>query len=564
MLLKVLPCWIMSPDDVARLFPCKPGLFDVVIVDEASQCDLPSMTPVLYRSKQAIVVGDSKQMQAQRFAFVSTQVSAQAWHEHGLDKMDPDGWLNPAKVDLLQLASVRCDEEARLDEHYRCLPQIIGFSNDRWYGYLRIMRDADDRRFGAPDAPVISLTYVENGRVNSGTQENEMEARALLAGLRSRLCDPGYSEATFGIICLFEEQMHLVNDLIADEIDEELRAAHELVVVNPDGFQGDERDIIFYSLSYDANGMEKAALSARQAEREHIQGMLNVAFTRAREEMHIFHSAPIEEFGTATGKGTILDWLRYCQRATQTGNHKADRNLGRADSEFEAEVMRELQARGVTTISQYPSCGFFIDIVAEFEGNRIAIECDGEYWHLDEHGKLKSEDVYRQEILVRAGWYVIRIPYRRWRKDRSSEVARVMAALSSLSIDSGSDKDDFGVSPTTLPNGSTSSDVPVLRLSPNEAAIVHAIRSGAVDHEEVLRGARIHLGAARLGSRLRNDLEDAISSLQAQKVVVIEDSDVFIVEAFAKAAVNICVPRAYARRRGRRTRRRYGYLRTSL
>ncbi len=65
MLLNVLPCWIMSPDDVARLFPYQAGLFDVVIIDEAFQCDLPSMTPVLFRAKQVVVAGDSKQMQAQ-------------------------------------------------------------------------------------------------------------------------------------------------------------------------------------------------------------------------------------------------------------------------------------------------------------------------------------------------------------------------------------------------------------------------------------------------------------------------------------------------------------------
>ena len=107
MLLNVLPCWIMFPDDVARLFPCQAGLFDVVIIDEASQCDLPSMTPVLYRAKQVVIAGDSKQMQAQRFAFTSGQVSAQAWAQFGLEKLDPDRWLDPAKIDLLQLASVR-------------------------------------------------------------------------------------------------------------------------------------------------------------------------------------------------------------------------------------------------------------------------------------------------------------------------------------------------------------------------------------------------------------------------------------------------------------------------
>ncbi len=224
MLLGILPCWIMSPDDVARLFPCEPGLFDTVIIDEASQCDLPSMTSILYRAKQAIIVGDAKQMQAQRFAFTGSQIASQAWHEQGLDRLDPDGWLNPTKIDLLQLASIRMDEEAFLDEHYRSLPPIIEFSNSRWYsGRLRLMRDADDRRFGDPGAPTVTLHQVRNGHVAPGTQENENEASALVDALMAQLAHPGYCDASFGVICLFEEQMRLVNDLVAERIPEEIR-----------------------------------------------------------------------------------------------------------------------------------------------------------------------------------------------------------------------------------------------------------------------------------------------------------------------------------------------------
>ena len=265
------------------------------------------MVPVLYRAKQAVVAGDSMQMQAQRFAFTSGLVATQAWAQFGLDRFDPDGWLDPAKVDLLQLASMRMDEEAFLDEHYRSLPDIIGFSNDHWYrGKLRIMRDAEDRRIGDPTNPTVSLHRVA-GSVAVGTQENEVEARALVEHLREMLEHPAYSNATFGVICLFEQQMQLVNDLVAEVIDEELRTDHDLVVVNPDGFQGDERDVILYSLSYDASGMERAQLSARQQDRPHIQGMLNVAFTRARDEMHIFHSADISEYCMSSGEGSIKD-----------------------------------------------------------------------------------------------------------------------------------------------------------------------------------------------------------------------------------------------------------------
>jgi very-short-patch-repair endonuclease len=422
--------------------------------------------------------------------------------------------------------------------------------------WIRIMRDTDDRRFGDPNSPVISLHHVPNGRVGPGSQENKIEATELVTLLLSKLRDPGYSEATFGVICLFEEQMHLVNDLVADEIDEELRTTHDLVVVNPDGFQGDERDVIFYSLSYDANGMEKSALSARQAEREHIQGMLNVAFTRAREEMHIFHSAPVAEFGTASGRGTILDWLKYCQATADVAHPRANQNIKRAQSEFEVEVLGELESRDVNVIAQYPSCGFFIDIVAEQDDNRVAIECDGEAWHLDEHGELKMEDVYRQEILERAGWTVVRIPYRRWRKDRAAEIARVMSVLAHPE-DEATAADFKSSAVVTERSPLQTPSRPTLTVNQNEAAIIHAIKCGATARADVLRGARIHLGASRLGTRLRRDIESAIASLQGQGVIADEDSELFLVEQYTHAIVaTYTAPpsRRHSRRRVRRWR----------
>jgi hypothetical protein len=239
MLLSILPCWIMTPDDVARLFPCKPGIFDVVIIDEASQCDLPSITPVLYRARQAVIAGDSRQMQARRFAFTNEQVARQAWQQQGLEAHDPDRWLDPTKMDLLQLADIRADDHVLLDEHFRSLPPIIRFSNDRWYGgQLRIMRDLGHRRFGDLDRPVVHMTHVTGAHVEEGTQENLAEAKALVERLHAHMLDPGFAAASFGVICLFEQQMRLVMDLVAEEIPEDLRAAHRLTVVNPDGFQG--------------------------------------------------------------------------------------------------------------------------------------------------------------------------------------------------------------------------------------------------------------------------------------------------------------------------------------
>lgn len=554
MLLKILPCWIMSPDDVARLFPCMPGLFDVVIIDEASQCDLPSMTPVLYRAKQAIIAGDSKQMQAQRFAFTSAQVAAQAWREHGLDHLDPDGNFDPGKVSLLELASVRGSEEAFLDEHFRSLPGIISFSNDRWYrSRMRLMRDADDRRVGSPDSPICKLHHVPAALVTPNTQENPVEAQAVVTALRGMLSDPGYSNASFGVVCLFEQQVGLVQDLVADQIDEELREAHELVVVNPDGFQGDERDVLLYSLSYDAANMEQAALSARQADRPHIQGMLNVAFTRAREEMHIFHSAHIDKFGMASGEGTIKDWLVHCARLEASTSNPAHTGTERAQSEFEVEVMEALRTQGCHVVPQYPSCGFFIDLVAQKDGARVAIECDGEIWHHDEHGQLKMEDVLRQEVLERARWRVIRIPYRGWRRDPSAQIARVMSHLAESTRAEPTANEQAPSGGGTQGTESTT-EARVISVTPDEAAVLRALRDGHRDREAVLRAARNYLGKKTLGSRIRGSLEAAISALQSRRLLAIEESELFAVGDGRAAALSVVTPRTSSRHRSYRRR----------
>ena len=425
-LLRILPVWILSPDDVARLFPCAHDLFDVVIVDEASQVDLPSLVPMAYRAKKLVVFGDTKQMQSQRFAFMAGNLALSAWQQFGMATFNPTGRLHPMSESLLNLVATQAEEDCLLDEHFRCLPPIIEFSNDRWYGgQLRIMTDVANKAFGSPDQPVIELHHVEEGRISGGKQENELEAKVLVEQLAHMVNDPDYDGASIGVLCLFEEQVALINEMVTATIDPEEWEEHDIVVVNPDGFQGDERDVILYSLSWDNDVMPRAALSARQTDSAHIQGMLNVAFTRARDEIHVFHSAPIDTF-TMAGDAPGCHWRLAPALRPGPGRGLARRSprAGKVDSQFEADVADALRARGVDVRHQYPACGFSIDLVCELDGVRLAVECDGEIYHLDEHGQLRIEDLERQAIIERAGWSVLRIPYRAWcstPKPRSSE-----------------------------------------------------------------------------------------------------------------------------------------------
>jgi very-short-patch-repair endonuclease len=518
-LLKTLPCWIMTPDDAARLFPLQAGLFDVVIVDEASQCDLPSMVPALYRAKKAVIVGDSRQMQARRFAFTSEQISEQAWAQHRVLQHDPNGFLHPSKTDLLELARIRTDDEVMLNEHYRSMPQIISFSNERWYSNnLRLMRDRKSRRAGPPDAPVTVVHRVENGEVLSGTQENPAEAEALLDTLDGIIENPFYQNASIGIVCLFEGQMRFLIEEVFNRYDAEIREQHDIVVVNPDGFQGDERDVVLYSLSYDAKNMPRQALAARQMNTEHIQGMLNVAFTRARDEIRIFHSAPVDAFDPATG--VLKLWLEHCSREQEAD--LSEPHEDQTDSEFEAEVARALRQRGLEVRTQFPACNYKVDIVASNEFARVAVECDGEIWHLDEHGQLKIEDIDRQEVLERAGWTVLRIPYRNWKRNNAAQVQRVIDALEASQTQ---DKIE-----DSLFEDESEEITPQRTISHADLAILNAVKNGATDIEEVLVSARKILNYSRLGPRIRAELMRILNGLERDGWLHVEDGEVFLSE----------------------------------
>ena len=101
---------------------------DVAIVG-AGPSALVAAYYLAWAGKKVAIFGDPKQMQPRRFAFTQQQVATEAWHRHGMDRHDPEKWLDPRKQSLLDLAFVRAEEELLLDEHFRCLPPIVNFSN---------------------------------------------------------------------------------------------------------------------------------------------------------------------------------------------------------------------------------------------------------------------------------------------------------------------------------------------------------------------------------------------------------------------------------------------------
>lgn len=312
--------------------------------------------------------------------------------------------------------------------------------------------------------------------------------------------------------------------------------------------------------------MPRQALSQRQREHRHEQGMLNVAFTRARDEIHVFHSAPIETFTKADGSpGALTRWLFHCHRVqTAARARPVDSRLGRVDSEFEAEVAHALREHRVMVLHQYPACGFFIDLVCDKDGVRVGVECDGEMYHTDEQGQPRLDDLEREAILRRAGWRLVRIPYRKWLRDPAGQVARVLEALARAAKEESEDEASPNApGAASVIVGPAGGEPPAAAMtapvSRTQAALLDAIRDGAMGEEELFYRVRDALHLRRLTARLRRTLTAEADALARRGLVAIEDHEYFLTPEGRAAGTRIVSDFSgsygYRRRRYRRWRR---------
>lgn len=448
--LKVLPCWVMGIEDVARVFPLRPGTFDYVIVDEASQCSQATALHLAYRGRRMVVVGDEKQLQNPWVRFLPEDLVHLLLTKHQLHNHSNVDVLH-ARVSLLGLATRCSNSQQFLDEHFRSEPPIIAWSNKHFYSNrLKILTPMWPRRF----SPCMELRLVRGADDDpDGSRTNELEAKAVIYEVRQLLENPEHEGLSIGVISPFRQQADLLQHLIYKEFVDhpEWIRSRRLVASTADGFQGDERDIILYSMRYGPSS-RPGSIHAIELEKER----LNVAFTRARRRVICFVSVPADSFpqsgGTEDGSGwgpdpSIRGYLEHALReyrspAGRRGTEGKDKPF---DSNFERDVCTGLRSRALRVFNQVPCAGFLIDLVViDDEGRRMAVECDGEF-HYDDLGDLRPDDYHRQEIIERAGWYVHRVSFRRFYQNPLAAFDNMVSALQVQDTESVRIDRDLGV-----------------------------------------------------------------------------------------------------------------------
>lgn len=383
---KAVPCWVMPHWRVSETIPPEIGLFDLVVVDEASQSDIWAL-PALLRGQKLLIVGDHKQVSPAAVGMAEQnilQLSARFLKDqpHG-SQMTPDKSI----YDLARV--VFAGNSLMLKEHFRCVSPIIEFSNRVFYEGdivpLRIPRRSE--RLDPPLVDVIVRGGYRNGDCN------EPEARAIVDEIEAIIADPQCAGRTIGVVTLMgNAQAPFSDKLIREHVQPKDLLERKISVGAPPVFQGRERDIMLISMVL-APGNQGASNQSQ------IEQRFNVAASRARDRMILFRSIEEGDVNPASLSAKLISHFRqpFMQNQNQVA---ALREL--CESGFEFEMFDVLTARGYRVRPQVKVGLRRIDFVVEgLEDRRLAIECDGDRFHGP--GQWQ-DDMVRQRMLERAGW----------------------------------------------------------------------------------------------------------------------------------------------------------------
>lgn len=420
------PCFMMSPLSVSTYLNSDHVHFDVVIFDEASQIFPQDAIGAIYRGKQLIVVGDSRQMPPSNFFASSIEGDNDEDEEVG-DVTDFESILDLCSTAMPQL---------RLLWHYRSrYEQLIAFSNKNFYDNTLITFPSS-----CVDAPGIGVDYYHvEGTFDRKSHTNRSEAEFVVNLIYQNI--KKHPDRSLGVVAFSVAQQSLIEHLL-----DKWRLEHpehdnfftddNFFVKNLETVQGDERDTIIFSIAYGKDEQGRLLHNFGPLNRRGGERRLNVAATRAKSNVQLIssmHASDIDLKRTASeGVRLLREYLDFAEN----GESALQRSItvevdDQFDSEFELEVCEFLREKGYVVDTQVGCSGYRIDLGLKRPNSSdylMAIECDGAAYHSSKNAR--DRDRLRQEILERMGWKFYRIWSTDWFKNQVVEKERLLQAVS--------------------------------------------------------------------------------------------------------------------------------------
>jgi very-short-patch-repair endonuclease len=416
-----VPVWIMPLSRVVENFDPRKSRFDVVIIDEASQSDVMALV-AFYLGNKVVVVGDHEQVSP---SAVGQEVGVvQNLIDQFLQGI-PNAHLYDGQTSVYDLARQSFGGTIRLVEHFRCVTEVIQFSNDlSYFGDIKPLRDS---------SRVVLRPHTVSYRVSGSTRDgkiNAQEAEVIASLIAAALEQHEYQfnefrdRTSFGVVSLVgEEQALEIDRLLHLHIPPEIYDCHRILCGTPAQFQGDERDVMFLSMVDTPTG---GPLPFR--DQQMFKQRYNVAASRARDQMWVIHSlSPQTDLKSGDLRRRLIEHAQDPNALLRILEDKERRT----ESPFEREVLRRLVRAGYRVTPQWKVGARRIDLVVEGNRKRLAVECDGDRYH--PHEKL-GEDMERQAVLERLGWIFARIRGSVYFRDPDRAMKSVFDKLQDLEI----------------------------------------------------------------------------------------------------------------------------------
>lgn len=409
----LLPAWAITSLSARGKIPFEPGYFDIVVFDEASQCDIASALPLLYRAKQAVIIGDPKQLS--HISILCKGQDQQLLKKYNLVSEYVNWAYSYNSLFDLSSQLVLKNDIVNLKDHHRSHADIIEFSNQRFYGgNLRVATNYNNLKFLKGEKNGIRWINVVGSvkRPSSGGAVNEKEAKAVVEEIKKIIINNKYT-GTIGVITPFRAQANLINQIVNNDEELSTRLMNcDFLVQTVHKFQGDERDIMIFSPVVSKN-MPRGALAFMK----NNGNLFNVSITRARAMLLVVG----DQNATISCKVSYLeDFAKYVQQIKKKKENEmihSKEELGEKYptvsnpervSEWEHILYEKLYKAGIKTIPQYPVEKYNLDLVL-FNGDKMLnIEVDGERYHKNWTGELCRRDQIRNQRLFELGWDVKR------------------------------------------------------------------------------------------------------------------------------------------------------------
>ena len=406
-LLEAFPCWCVTSYAVSNSLPLKPALFDVGIIDEASQCDIAGCIPILYRCRKVVIVGDDKQLPHLSFLEKSKEQSFLSQYEI------PDKYQLIWRFrtnSMFDLANYYSMTPVLLDEHFRSPKPLIDFSIQNFYGgKINVMVHSDDKK-------VLELVRVKDGRADSDVTRNMPETEALMQRLQELINEDNEKQpekpVSIGIISPFRGQVELIKKALSQLYPDSVLRRHKIEAGTAHTFQGDERDIMMLSFAIADNSFNQSLTFLQ------LPNLFNVAITRAKKKQIVFLSKDPKSLPA----GLLKDYIEYIQR------YEAEENSGFSGignfykNVLEKEIAEALRAEGFDVRAGEDIAGVSADLLVKDEaGRKIIIECDG----LEDSEKSRITQIKKQQILEKTGLMVERMSYREWKLSSKGCILRI-------------------------------------------------------------------------------------------------------------------------------------------